>query len=101
MNEKLHDSSRSLGSDLEKVDAHETRPEEYEEIPELTDEFVERLRWFVAGAEVSPEEGKEAFRKELKRGRPKASATKISTTVRLDAEVLEAFKATGRDGKPA
>jgi len=31
----------------------------------------------------------------VKRGRPKADATKISTTLRLDAEVLEAFKNGG------
>ncbi len=31
----------------------------------------------------------------VKRGRPKADATKISTTLRLDAEVLEAFKNDG------
>jgi uncharacterized protein (DUF4415 family) len=31
----------------------------------------------------------------VRRGRPKADATKISTTLRLDAEVLEAFKNDG------
>ncbi len=30
-----------------------------------------------------------------RRGRPKAESTKISTTIRLDADVLEAFRATG------
>jgi len=30
------------------------------------------------------------------RGRPKAEAPKISTTIRLDADVLEAFRATGQ-----
>jgi uncharacterized protein (DUF4415 family) len=95
MNGKSHNSDRSLGSNLDRVDAHEVKAEEFEEIPELTDESVKRGRWFVAGSEASPEEGKAAFRKALKRGRPKASAPKISTTIRLDAEVLEAFRATG------
>ena len=33
---------RALGSDLKKVDAHVIQPHEYDEIPELTDEFVNR-----------------------------------------------------------
>ena len=32
---------------------------------------------------------------EVKRGRPKAAATKVSTTIRLDPDVLEAFRAEG------
>ena len=31
----------------------------------------------------------------VRRGRPKAAATKVSTTIRLDSEVLAAFKADG------
>lgn len=31
----------------------------------------------------------------VQRGRPKAAVTKVSTTIRLDPEVIEAFKATG------
>ena len=31
----------------------------------------------------------------VRRGRPKASATKVSTTIRLDPDVLDAFKADG------
>jgi uncharacterized protein (DUF4415 family) len=32
---------------------------------------------------------------EVKRGRPKAAVTKVSTTIRLDPDVLEAFRAEG------
>jgi uncharacterized protein (DUF4415 family) len=96
MNKKSHDSNRFLGSDLARVDTHEIQPDEYDEIPELTDESVEHGQWLVAGVEVPLEEGKEAFRKAVKRGRPKAPVTKISTTIRLDADVLEALRATGR-----
>ena len=77
MNGKSHNSDRSLGSNLDRLDAHEIKPEEFDEIPELTDESVERGRWFVAGSEASPEEGKAAFRKALKRGRPKVSPPKF------------------------
>ena len=31
----------------------------------------------------------------VRRGRPKAEETKVSTTIRLDREVLDAFRATG------
>ena len=31
----------------------------------------------------------------VKRGRPKSSVTKVSTTIRLDADVLQALKNTG------
>ncbi|WP_297975944.1 BrnA antitoxin family protein [uncultured Amaricoccus sp.] len=34
-------------------------------------------------------------RAEVKRGRPKAAVTKVSTTIRLDPDVLEKFRATG------
>ena len=96
MHGKSHDTESFLSSDLVKVDAHEIQPDEYEEVPELSDEAFERGRWLIAGTEVSSEEGKAAFRKALKRGRPKESAPKISTTIRLDADILAAFKATGR-----
>jgi uncharacterized protein (DUF4415 family) len=32
---------------------------------------------------------------EIKRGRPKAAVTKVSTTLRLDPDVLAKFRATG------
>jgi uncharacterized protein (DUF4415 family) len=31
----------------------------------------------------------------MRRGRPPAEKRKVSTTIRLDADVVEAFKATG------
>jgi uncharacterized protein (DUF4415 family) len=34
-------------------------------------------------------------RAKVQRGRPKSAVTKVSTTIRLDPEVLAAFKATG------
>lgn len=96
MSAKSHESHHSSGSDLEKVDAHEIQPDEYEDIPELTDELLERGKWMIGGKEVSAEEGRAAFRKASKRGRPKAAKPKVSTTIRLDADVLDAFKSFGR-----
>ena len=47
-------SRRSLKSDLARVDAHQVRPEEYEELPELTDDMLVRARVNKGGRPVSP-----------------------------------------------
>ncbi|MCD0423880.1 hypothetical protein [Rhodopseudomonas sp. BR0M22] len=44
---------RALGSDLKKVDAHVITPEEYEEIPELTDEWFARADLYHGGKLIS------------------------------------------------
>ena len=51
--------------------------------PELTDEFFERADEYVGTRLV-------------RRGRPKAAVTKQALTVRYDADVVAAFKATGK-----
>jgi uncharacterized protein (DUF4415 family) len=73
---------RALGSDLKKVDAHIIQPHEYDEIPELNDE------WFAAA---------DLHRggKLVQRGRPKSDDPKQLVSLRLDAEVLRWFKSTG------
>lgn len=71
----MSENKRVLGSDLDKVDAHVIQPEEYEEIPELDDE------WFLQAVEHAG-------------GRPVDE--EISTRLRLDADVLAAFRAGGQ-----
>jgi uncharacterized protein (DUF4415 family) len=73
---------RALGSDLKKVDAHVIQPDEYDEIPELTDEFFARADLYHGG-------------KLIQRGRPKSDDPKQLVSLRLDAEVLRWFKSTG------
>jgi uncharacterized protein (DUF4415 family) len=73
---------RALGSDLKKVDAHIITAEEYEEIPELTDEDFARADLYHGGKLVS-------------RGRPKSDDPKQAVSLRLDPEVLRWFKSTG------
>lgn len=70
-------------TDFVKVDAHVITPEEYEEIPELDEE------WF---ATASVYEGGKLIR----RGRPKGGSTKTAVKIRYDNAVLEAFRATGK-----
>lgn len=51
--------------------------------PELTDEFFDRADEYDGD-------------KLIRRGRPKAESPKLALTIRYDADVIEAFKATGK-----
>lgn len=76
-------SAERLGrTDLAKVDAHVVQPEEYDEIPELTDEMISRADFYIGD-------------KLIRRGRPKAEHPKKQVTIRLDADVLDGLRATG------
>lgn len=68
--------ARTLGSDLARVDAHVIQPEEYEELPEMTDEMFART----------------VFKKA---GRPKSANPKQMISLRLPPEVIARWKATG------
>jgi uncharacterized protein (DUF4415 family) len=69
-------SRRTLGSDLERVDAHVVKPGEYKELPELTEEMLER-------AVVK------------KGGRPLSASPRQLISLRLPAEVVARWRATG------
>jgi uncharacterized protein (DUF4415 family) len=76
MTAKKRVSRRSLGSDLKKVDAHQIKPAEYREAPELTDEMLARAV--------------------VKRaGRPVASDPRLLVSVRLPASTIARWKASG------
>ncbi len=76
MNAKKPVSRRSLKSDLARVDAHKVRSQEYEELPELTDDMLVR-------AKVN------------KGGRPLSPNPRKLISLRLPADVIERWKATG------
>ena len=63
-----------------------------DENPEWTDENFARASY---GDDI-PAHIRAAFPNTRPRGRPKAAQTKITTSIRLDPEVVEAFKATGK-----
>ena len=69
-------------TDLARLDAHGIRPEEYDDIPELTED------WF---AEADLHEGGRLVR----RGRPKLDRPKAQVTLRLDRDLLDGLRATG------
>jgi uncharacterized protein (DUF4415 family) len=76
MTAKRRASHRPLKSDLSKVDAHRILQSEYEELPELTSEMLSR-------AVVN------------KGGRPRSPNPRKLITLRLPAEVIERWRATG------
>ena len=67
-----------------------------DDAPELTDEFFENAEYRIGDQLVSAGEGRAAMQKALSRGRPKAVQTKQALTVRYDADIVAAFKATGK-----
>jgi uncharacterized protein (DUF4415 family) len=69
-------SRRSLKSDLARVDAHVVKKGEYEELPELTEEMLAR-------AKIN------------KGGRPLSSNPRKLLSIRLPADVIDRWKATG------
>lgn len=75
-------NKRSIASDLSKVDAHIITAEEYEEIPELDEDFFERADYYEGG-------------KLVRRGRPRSEHPKVPISIRLSEDVLARFKASG------
>jgi len=69
-------SRRTSGSDLARVDAHRIKPTEYNELPELTDDMLAR-------AVVK------------KGGRPRSANPRQLISLRLPADVIARWRATG------
>lgn len=74
---------KRAGSDMKKVDEYVLGPKDYEEIPELTEEWFRRATIHVGGVPVS-------------RGRPKSHAPKHAVSLRLDDDVVAHFRRGGR-----
>jgi uncharacterized protein (DUF4415 family) len=75
--------SSKIGSDLNKVDAYVLGPKDYEEIPELTDEWFRHATLHIGGVPVP-------------RGRPKSYTRKEPVSLRLDPDVIAHFRRSGR-----
>ncbi len=76
MNANKPGSRRSLKSDFARVDAHTVKSDEYEELPELTDDML-------GHATVN------------KGGRPLSQNPRKLISLRLPVDVIERWKATG------
>ena len=78
-------SAEGIGeTDLVRLDAHVIQPEEYDELPELTDEMLAR---------AVPGDGRDLLKRG--RGRPRVENPKQQVTMRLDADLIEAMRASG------
>lgn len=75
-------SSKPIGSDLKKLDEYVLGRKDYEEIPELTDEWFRGATMHIGGVPVS-------------RGRPKSKNPKRSVSLQLDPDVLAHFRRSG------
>ncbi len=73
---------RATKTDFKKVDKHVLGPEDYDEIPELTDEWFKRAQLHIGGVPVV-------------RGRPPSPAAKQPVYLRLDPDVLAHFRSGG------
>ncbi|MDR2875062.1 MAG: BrnA antitoxin family protein [Methylobacillus sp.] len=94
----LRQMSKAFGGMSKVAEKSQNSPRpwvEPDDAPELTDDFFEQGKWKIGEKSVSAQEGSAALRKALARGRPKAETTKVALTVRYDADVIEAFRATG------
>ena len=69
-------SRRSLGSDLKKVAAHVIKPDEYQDLPELTEDMLAR-------GTVN------------KGGRPRSENPKRLISIRLSEDVIQKWRASG------
>ena len=76
MNANKPASRRALKSDLARVDAHVVTPDEYEDLPELTDEMLSRATVNLGG-------------------RPASLNPRRLISLRLPADVIERWRATG------
>jgi uncharacterized protein (DUF4415 family) len=76
MTESKRVSHHSLGSDLTRVAAHVIQPEEYEDLPELTDDMLAR-------GIIN------------KGGRPRSINPKKLISIRLTEDVIQRWRSTG------
>jgi hypothetical protein len=66
MNENLI----NIGSDLAKVDAHIVSQEEYDELPELTDEIFERAKHIISIGQLIANISPDNLHDEISTGQP-------------------------------
>jgi|SRR5579862_1836415 len=76
-------TSKPIGSDLKKVDTYVLGAKDYEEIPELTDEWFRSADVYHGG-------------KLVRRGRPPSLVRKHAVSLRLDPDVIAHFRRGGR-----
>ena len=82
----MNAKSKRIGSNLRKIDSHVIAPQEYEELPEITEAMLARAEYRVGGR-LKPHP--------RSRG-PQKAPTKVALSLRLSPDVVRYFKASGR-----
>lgn len=82
----MSEKKRAFKSDMKAVDTYELHQEDYDEIPELTEEDFARGVWHRGGKSMP----------HGPRGRPKSNNPKRPVSLRLDPDVLAHFRRSGR-----
>jgi uncharacterized protein (DUF4415 family) len=83
MTENKETTKNNFKSDFAKIDAYVLTQADYDEIPELTEDF------FIHADLYHGE-------KLIRRGRPRKETPKIHLGIRLDADIVHALKARGK-----
>lgn len=91
----MSEKSSNFKTDWAKFDAHVITPDEYEEMPELTEANLAEATPHIGGREVSWPEFKTVAAAQLKRGRPKSDNNKVLLSLRYSPEVVDFFRSTG------
>jgi uncharacterized protein (DUF4415 family) len=78
----MNENNTGIHTDLAAFDAHVLTKEDYDEIPELTDEWFAKATLHIGG-------------KPVRRGRPKLDEPKQVVNLRLSKKVVTAFRAGG------
>jgi uncharacterized protein (DUF4415 family) len=76
----MKEKQKNIKSDLKKSDRHTIQPKEYDELPELTDETLERAVYKTHGKE---------------KPKPKRNTKKCVISLRLPKEVIDYFQSEG------
>ncbi len=76
-------SKQNFGSNFTKIDTHIVQPDEYDELPEWTDEMFASADVYIGG-------------KLSKRGRPKSEIHAKNISIRLDPTVENYFRSLGK-----
>ncbi len=86
MSERKGTTAKSSGptkAQLKKIDDYVLGPKDYEEIPELTEEWFKRADLYEGG-------------RLIKRGRPPSPQPKEALSLRLDSDIVAHYRRSGR-----
>ena len=81
----MTEKKRPSSIDLVSLDAYEVKPEEYDELPEITEADFARGKWYLNGQEITEEDAKQVF-----------GLKKHKISITLDQDIIAWFKAQAK-----